>query len=279
MNVEIRDGRLHLSGYVNAVERDSKVIVTKRGRCVEQIAAGAFAASLSDGHEVRMRFNHSRDIGSTADGVLSLREDNIGLYAEASTDDEELMALAGKGELRGWSFGFNAKEDEMEERSGKEPRRRVKALDLEEVSILSIEPAYDGTSVEYRSYEAWEHEESSVHIDKRNGEIKGVTEMHETIKESENEGSRTVERTITDKEGTVTVTETSTWKRTPEQEALARKIEQIKARGRVLEARAKQLELEQQFMETASPEEWQEYLDAKKRIHEETEKRYNDKYS
>ena len=160
-NVEIRDGKLHISGYVNAVERDSKVINTKRGKCVEQIAAGAFAASLADGHEVRMKFNHKRDIGSTADGVLTLKENSIGLYAEAETDDEELMTLAGKGELRGWSFGFVAKDDELEQRDGKEPRRRVKALDLQEVSILSVTPAYNGTSVEIRSYEEYTEEENT----------------------------------------------------------------------------------------------------------------------
>ena len=153
MNFEIRDGRLHLAGYVNAVERDSKVIMTARGRCVEQVAAGAFAASMADGHEIRMMLDHKRNIGTTTDGTLSLKEDNIGLYAEASTDDEELMMLAGKGELRGWSFGFVAKDDEIEERSGKEPRRRVKALDLQEVSILSVMPAYNGTSIECRSYD------------------------------------------------------------------------------------------------------------------------------
>lgn len=153
MNFEIRDGRLHLAGYVNAVERDSKVIMTARGRCVEQVAAGAFAASMADGHEIRMMLDHKRNIGTTTDGTLSLKEDNIGLYAEASTDDEELMALAGRGELRGWSFGFVAKDDEIEERSGKEPRRRVKALDLQEVSILSVMPAYNGTSIECRSYD------------------------------------------------------------------------------------------------------------------------------
>lgn len=158
MTCEIRDGRLHISGYVNAVERDSRVIMTTRGKCVEQVKAGAFAASMADGHEIRMMFNHKRDIGSTADGTLSLVENDIGLYAEAVTDDEELMELANKGELRGWSFGFTATDDEMEERSNNVPRRHVKALDLREVSILSVMPAYKGTSVEYRAYEEGEED-------------------------------------------------------------------------------------------------------------------------
>lgn len=179
MNFEIRDGRLHLAGYVNAVERDSKVIMTARGRCVEQVAAGAFAASMADGHEIRMMLDHKRNIGTTTDGTLSLKEDNIGLYAEASTDDEELMMLAGKGELRGWSFGFVAKDDEIEERSGKEPRRRVKALDLQEVSILSVMPAYNGTSIECRSYDECALPEDVESVD--DGVDGGTAEDVETV--------------------------------------------------------------------------------------------------
>lgn len=153
LNYEIRDNKLHISGYVNAVERDSKVIMTRDGRCVEQIAAGAFSKSLADGHEVRMKLNHKRDIGSTADGTLELREDRIGLYAEAETEDEELRELAANGKLTGWSFGFVKRDGVMEQRGKDVPRRRINALDLSEVSILSVTPAYDGTSVECRAEE------------------------------------------------------------------------------------------------------------------------------
>lgn len=147
MQYEIRDGRLHLTGYVNAVERDSKEIMTKRGRCVEQIRSGAFAKSLERNPEVRMKLNHKRTVSAD----MTLREDNIGLHVEADTDDEEIMALAAKGELRGWSFGFEALDDEIEQRDGRTPRRIVKDLDLSEVSVLSVTPAYNGTSLEYRS--------------------------------------------------------------------------------------------------------------------------------
>lgn len=147
MKYEIRDGRLHLSGYVNAVERDSKELHDEDGAFVEQIQAGVFAKALVKNPNVRMKFNHKREV----DADLTLREDNIGLYAEADTDDEEIMALAGKGALRGWSFGFYPLDVEVEERKGKSPRRIVRDLDLTEVSVLSIAPAYNGTSVKYRS--------------------------------------------------------------------------------------------------------------------------------
>lgn len=169
VNIEIRDSSLHISGYVNAVGRDSRVINTRDGRCVEQIEAGAFAASLADGHEVRMKLNHKRDIGSTADGTLTLKEDNIGLYAEAVTEDEELRTLAAENKLTGWSFGFVKKDGIMEERGRDIPKRRIiKALDLSEVSILSVTPAYCGTSVECRaetetrSYNDYEEENTAA---------------------------------------------------------------------------------------------------------------------
>lgn len=153
MKIEIREaeGRLHISGYVNVVERDSKPIETLRGRCVEQVRAGAFAASLSDGHEVRMMLNHNRNIGSTTNGTLTLKENNVGLYAEAWTDDSEVRELARRGELKGWSFGFKAIEDRLEERSGDIPRRYLDRLELHEVSVLSVNPAYSGTLIEARS--------------------------------------------------------------------------------------------------------------------------------
>ncbi len=52
MKVELRsNGTVHISGYVNAVERDSRVLPAKMapsatGNFVEQIRAGTFARSL-----------------------------------------------------------------------------------------------------------------------------------------------------------------------------------------------------------------------------------------
>ncbi len=58
MKLEIRNNALHVSGYVNAVE-----------------------------HDIRLMINHKRNIGSTADGTLTLTEDNIGLRAQAVFTD------------------------------------------------------------------------------------------------------------------------------------------------------------------------------------------------
>ena len=245
VNFEIRDNKLHISGYVNAVERDSLPIMTKRGKCVEQIKAGAFAESIADGHEIRLRYNHKRDIGSTADGALTLKEDNIGLYAEAETADEEIMALAAKGELRGWSFGFTAKDDTMEERANNIPRRHVNALELSEVSILSVQPAYNGTSLEYRAYSSYEDISSNVTIHKADGEIMGITETERQHTEGADGYSDTMTRTDTSQEGTRTETTTSetSWKK--DNEALNAKIQRLIMQGRIMKMRAEQNALEQ----------------------------------
>lgn len=256
VSFEIRDGRLHISGYVNAVERDSLPIMTARGKCVEQIRAGAFAQSMADGHEIRLRYNHKRDIGSTSDGALTLREDNIGLYAEAVTDDEEVVTLAGKGELRGWSFGFVAKDDEVEERQNNIPRRHINALELREVSILSVQPAYNGTSLEYRdadgvelrAYDVYEDESAKVEVYKVNGEIKAIVETEREHSEQPSDGGNTMtdtmKRTEVSAEGirTETVTEEHTWQR--DNAALNAQIERMKMQGILMKLRAERKEIE-----------------------------------
>ena len=108
-----------------------------------------------------MMFNHERDIGGTADGTLKLVEDNIGLYAEAEITDPEVRAAAEKGQLRGWSFGFQ-KPVVKWDCVGKVQRRTIEDMELLEVSILTKTPAYFGTSVEMRSSETVEIEQRAI---------------------------------------------------------------------------------------------------------------------
>lgn len=159
MDFEIRaDGVLHIEGYVNAVERDSRIVMCPEcGKCVEQIAAGAFGNALRTAKNVDMLLNHDkgRKIGSTSEGTLALTEDSIGLRASADITDEEVVEKARNGLLRGWSFGFKATDTEIEQRSQGVPRRRVKALNISEVSLIDdrYRPCYAGTSIELRADE------------------------------------------------------------------------------------------------------------------------------
>lgn len=153
MKIEIRDGSVHIEGYVNAVGRDSRVLFDRGGKFVEQVKPGTFQRSLAKGNNVELRVNHDYTIGSLGKGNLTLKEDSIGLYAAADTDDANVRAAAEAGTLRGWSFGFYANAESNEPTTREDVQRRfLEDIDLVEVSVLTNKtPAYVGTSIEARA--------------------------------------------------------------------------------------------------------------------------------
>lgn len=157
MRIEIRNDSVLLDGYVNAVCRDSRPIITPHGKCVEQIEARAFQRALEKAENVELLLNHDakRNLGSIKSGNLELFEDNIGLRAIATITDQEVIQKAREKRLKGWSFGMYVNNDELEPRADQIPRRHVKDLDLFEVSIIDdrLSPCYTGTSIEHRAEE------------------------------------------------------------------------------------------------------------------------------
>lgn len=154
MKVSIRADSVLIEGYVNAIERDSKPLMSRIGQFIERICKGAFSKALKRNDDVHVLLNHdwTRDLGSTKQGNLELKEDNIGLHARAVITDSEVVQKARQGDLVGWSFGFQDREVEQGMERGL-PLRSVKDLDLFEVSILdrTKTPAYDGTLLMARS--------------------------------------------------------------------------------------------------------------------------------
>ena len=153
--MELRnDGSLEISGYVNAVNRYSKELYGQNGKFIEKVEPQTFQRALDKAENVDMLLNHDtrRKLADTATGTLELREDNIGLYARAVINDPEVIAEANKGNLKGWSFGFKDNNLQIEEGEGLQ-RRTLSDIDLMEVSLLTIEPAYIATSVQVRSEE------------------------------------------------------------------------------------------------------------------------------
>lgn len=158
MNIEIRNESVVISGYVNAVERWSKPLrANLRGtmqRFVERIKAGTFKNALKRNDSVKVLLNHNpdREVANTKDGTAILEEDNIGLRAEVTITDPEVVEKARNNRLVGWSFGFYSNSDEVAERETI-ATRTVTDMDLVEVSILddTKSPAYYGTSIETRS--------------------------------------------------------------------------------------------------------------------------------
>jgi hypothetical protein len=156
MKVEVRNGKAYISGYVNAVGRDSDPIQTPTGgQFVEMIEPGTFREALTRAKNVDMLLDHNEGhkLASTAGGTLKLKEDNIGLYAESEVSDAAAVEAARRGDLRGWSFGMLVNKDEMEQRGDKIPRRHVQNIDIIEVSLIDtrMKPCYAGTSVECRA--------------------------------------------------------------------------------------------------------------------------------
>lgn len=154
MEMEIRsDGSLIVEGYVNAVDRFSKVLYGHKGKFIEKVAPTTFTRALENASEVPMLLNHDvrKKIADTKDGTLELFEDNIGLKAKAIITDSEAIQEIRSGQLKGWSFGFKNPKDTWED--GKVNKRTLHDLELTEVSLLTIEPAYIGTSISIRSDE------------------------------------------------------------------------------------------------------------------------------
>lgn len=159
MRIELRDDSVLIDGYVNAVERDSKVLTGASGKFIERIASGAFRRSLERAKKtnspVKVLLNHdyTRVLSSNTDDSTAISEDNIGLRCKCEIRDKEVIEKARSNKLVGWSFGFiPIKEERTEEDI---PHRTIRELELKEVSILdnTKKPAYNGTSIEVRAEE------------------------------------------------------------------------------------------------------------------------------
>ena len=148
LNFEIRNADTAvISGYVNAVERESRVLHRVGGLPFREVVKqGTFAKALKNGNAVNLMLNHERVICDTNSG-LELREDNIGLFAKAVISDKEVISAAKNGKLTGWSFGFKCKKDSWNDTG---EIRTLEEIELDEVSILTKTPAYTATSIELR---------------------------------------------------------------------------------------------------------------------------------
>ena len=158
MQIEVREDSVVLTGYVNAVERYSKPMRAnlrgKMQRFIEKIKAGVFETALKRNNNVKVLLNHNpeRELANTQDGTAKLVEDNIGLRAEVTITDAEVVEKAKNNKLVGWSFGFYSNSDEVAQQATL-ATRTIMDMDLVEVSVLdeSRSPAYYGTSIETRS--------------------------------------------------------------------------------------------------------------------------------
>lgn len=183
MKVEIRADGLHISGYVNVPGRESRPVITPRGKVIEVIEQRAFQRAIGKVDNIDLKLDHERTIASTKEGTLTVYEDEVGLRAETTITDKETIQGAKEGKLKGWSFNMMKVVDEIEERTGKLPLRRVKDFVMTEITLaLRKMPVYSATSIELR---AEEEEEIEVRAAEENITVTDMTK--ETIDYSEYE--------------------------------------------------------------------------------------------
>jgi len=163
MKVEVRaDDTAHITGYVNVVERKSRPVMTPHGKCIEIVEQRAFEQALERAGDVSVTVDHNNShlYASTSNNTLKLYEDNIGLHADVIISDPDVVELAKKGKIKGWSFGMYNVVDELEQRAEDIPIRHIKSLDLDHITLVVNKcPVYSATSVELRADTETEIEE------------------------------------------------------------------------------------------------------------------------
>lgn len=169
MKIEVREDKVIIDGYVNAVERFSKVLTRKTGKFIEKIMPTVFQRAIEKNKAIKVLLNHDygMELANTKDGNANLYEDNIGLRAIVEITEPTVIEKAKQGKLKGWSFGFICNKcDEVENDKGI-AERTVRDIDLIEVSILDDRkiPAYIGTSIEMRDGQVMEIEFRTEEVD------------------------------------------------------------------------------------------------------------------
>lgn len=157
MRVEVRAEGARITGYVNVTGKTSRPVIKADGvRCIEVVEERAFADAIKRAGNVTVTVDHDKThvYASTENNTCTLKEDSIGLHADVLIKDKTLIELAKKGQIKGWSFGMYNVIDDMEERAGALPIRRIKKLDLDHLTlVVKKKPFYAATSVELRADE------------------------------------------------------------------------------------------------------------------------------
>jgi len=128
----------------------------------EQIKPGAFRSAITR-DDVRATFNHNENyvIGRNTAGTLTLKETERGLYMEAEPPDtqwaRDLVASIKRGDISQGSFAFSVIKQSWEENDGEPDLRTIEDVKLYDVAVVTY-PAYEGTRVDLRSFDAWKEE-------------------------------------------------------------------------------------------------------------------------
>lgn len=156
MKLQFRNNGLELEGYINVTNRPSEMLTDKEGNFIEVVRSGCWDKAIKK-RKIDLLYNHKRDrkLGDTSSN-LELMEDSIGCKFSAFITDSEVIERARKGLLKSCSFGFIPVKQSKKVIDNIE-HRFLEEIDLFEVSLLDIPPAYSGCSINIRSEEQEEY--------------------------------------------------------------------------------------------------------------------------
>jgi len=133
----------------------------------EIIQQGALTDSLARNDILAFKeHNPAMLLGRKSAGTLMLEDRTDGLYVSINIPEtsygEDTLVSAMRGDLKGFSFGFNSPKSKSYSRSG-EKIREITSLNLREVSIVA-NPAYSETSLNVRSEDFVEENKEPVEV-------------------------------------------------------------------------------------------------------------------
>lgn len=148
LEIRVNDESVEITGYVNAVGRESHPLRDREGYFIETVMPGTFARALNLNPNIPALLDHDPTRVIAKDKDLELHEDAVGLHVHAISRDPEVRIKAAEGKLRGWSFGFRPIRETSGERDGLR-HRVLHEIELREVSLIDDRknPAYPATSV------------------------------------------------------------------------------------------------------------------------------------
>lgn len=154
--VEIKQDGQKIVGYAAVYNSLSENF----GGWRERILPGAFNRSIADGHLIRALVNHdgAQVLGHTHNNRLKLNPDENGLAieidpVETSYGKDAIINLQ-EDNINKMSFAMICRKENWVEEDGLEIREIVD-VDLFEVSILTVDPAFPDTSVGLRMLEEY----------------------------------------------------------------------------------------------------------------------------
>lgn len=148
---KFNDDKLEIICKINNYKL-SKELRGKNGKFREKISRKVWQSAIDKNKDIKFYYNH-KPYFELADTIeLRAEEDGVYLYAILKKSEIGLYQAIKQGLIKGMSFGFRALKDSFD-KVGNFLQRTIEDMEVFEVSILDIEPAYFGTIAEVRELE------------------------------------------------------------------------------------------------------------------------------